>query len=167
MRSTTQLIGGPMKAKYLNIISSIERTHRLFLEAIDIELDKLNIEDINSTQALLIYNIGSKTLPIGEITARGYYIGTNVSYNLRKIIAAGYAEQSTSKHDKRSSVINLSKKGLQLQKSLDSAINSHATLLKKEQVDVATLLDLISTIEVFLGRFALRKNATVRMDNGE
>ena len=156
-----------MKAKYLNIISSIERTHRLFLEVIDIELNRLNIEDINNIQALLIYNIGNKSLPIGEITARGYYLGTNVSYNLKKITSAGYAEQSTSKHDKRSSVISLSKKGIQLQKALDSAINSHATLLKKEQIDISTLSDLISNIEVFLGRFALQKNVSNRISHGE
>lgn len=146
-----------MKSNYLNVISSVERIHRLFLEVIDCELERLKISDINSTQALVLYNIGEKVLSVGEIAARGYYIGTNVSYNLKKITAAGYIEQNVATYDRRSSLIKLSKKGLQLYKSIDIAINQQSNNLKKEcTIDLEELNNILSQIEIFFGKAVLQ-----------
>lgn len=95
-----------------------ERLYRLFLDIIRLELDSLSIIDINSIQALTLINIGKNTITIGELTAKGYYTGSNASYNIRKMTTSGYIIQQQSPHDKRSCYIKLSQKGLNLYKNL-------------------------------------------------
>jgi DNA-binding MarR family transcriptional regulator len=123
-----------MKRSYLETISLIERLHRLFLEVIKCELDDLKIEDINNVQALVLYNLGSEQISIGELTTRGCYLGSNVSYNLKKMVQYGYIDQVTSKHDKRSYLIKLSSKGMSLCKKIDDALDKHVTLLEGEGI---------------------------------
>jgi DNA-binding MarR family transcriptional regulator len=84
------------------------------------ELDRLRIEDINNVQTLILYNIGDSQLTISELTIRGYYLGSNVSYNIKKLVESGYLIQEQSPHDKRSSKVRLSKKGLQLCQHIDA-----------------------------------------------
>ena len=79
-----------MKDSYLEAIKLIERLHRQFLEVVKTELDRNGIEDINNVQALILFNIGSDELTVGELTNRGYYLGSNVSYNVRKMVENGY-----------------------------------------------------------------------------
>lgn len=151
-----------MKNNYLNVISSIERIHRLFLEVIDCELIKLKITDINSTQALLLYNIGEKVLSVGEISARGYYLGTNVSYNLKKITTAGYIEQNVATYDRRSSLIKLSKRGLQLYKTIDSAIIQQSNNIRKEStINLDELANTLGQVEIFFGKTVLQSSRTM------
>lgn len=148
-----------MKNRYLEMICSFERLHRLFFEIISSELTRLKITDLNSVQALLVYNTGGNVLSVGEITARGYYLGTNVSYNLKKIIACGYMQQTPSEYDKRSSLIKLSKKGLQLYHALDEAFNQQAVLAKKEVFsDIDSLADLLNKCEMFFGKLVLKNS---------
>ncbi len=108
-----------MKQSYLTLILLIERLHRRFLDVIKAELDRLKIEDINNVQTLILYNIGAEDLTIGELTNRGYYLGSNVSYNIKKLVENGYLEQERSAHDKRSVKIRLSQKGTDLQNRID------------------------------------------------
>jgi len=124
-----------MKEYYLEAVSLIERLHRLFLEVIRCELDNLKVEDINNVQALVLYNLGNDQISIGELTTKGCYLGSNVSYNLKKMVQNGYIDQMTSKHDKRSYVIKLSSKGLSLCKKLDAALDKHVEALQKENFD--------------------------------
>lgn len=145
-----------MKIKYLRAIAAIERIHRIFFEVIGSELASADITDINSVQALLIYHIGNKSLTVGELTARGYYLGTNVSYNLRKITKLRYADQAESKHDKRSSIITLSSKGMQVHKTVDKAISKHANLAKKEELlAIDDICNSLSQLEMFFGKLML------------
>jgi DNA-binding MarR family transcriptional regulator len=92
---------------YLEVISFVERLHRHFLEVVKIELDSLQIHDINSVQALILFNIGDQEVSIGELTERGFYLGSNVSYNVRKLVETGYLEQERSVHDRRSHRVRL------------------------------------------------------------
>src|SRR3546814_21028937 len=73
-----------VKREYLEAIKLIERLHRQFLEVVKTELDRISVEDINNIQALILFNIGEEELTVGELTNRGYYLGSNVSYNVRK-----------------------------------------------------------------------------------
>jgi DNA-binding MarR family transcriptional regulator len=104
----------------------IERMHRLFLEVVKAELDKLDIRDVNNVQCLVLYNIGKGQVTVGELTNRGYYLGSNVSYNLRKMVQNGYLVQEPSEHDRRSSHVRLSDKGLELHNKLDTVFSGHA-----------------------------------------
>ena len=121
-----------MKENYLETISLIERLHRLYLEVVKCELDNLRVEDINNVQALVLYNLGGEQISIGELTSRGCYLGSNVSYNLKKMVQNGYIDQISSKHDKRSYMIKLSNKGMSLCKKLDAALDKHIDVLRKD-----------------------------------
>jgi len=102
------------KATYLAIVRLVERLHRQFLELVDAELDRLRIVDVNNVQSLILFNIGREEATIGELITRGYYLGSNVSYNVRKLVENDYLVQERSVHDRRSSRVRLSKKGLDL-----------------------------------------------------
>ena len=141
-----------MKEHYLEAISLIERLHRLFLEVIKCELDNLKIEDINNVQALVLYNLGGEQISIGELTTRGCYLGSNVSYNLKKMVQYGYIDQGTSKHDRRSYIIKLSNKGTVLCKKIDAALDKHIDALKNEGITgLDELVFYLRKLEIFWG----------------
>lgn len=109
-----------MKSTYQESILLIERLHRQFLDVIKNHLEALKIDDINNVQTLILYNIGEDQLTIGELTHRGYYLGSNVSYNVKKLVESDYLIQEQAVHDKRSSKVRLSEKGLDLCKKIDA-----------------------------------------------
>lgn len=103
-----------MKDQYLIGIRLIERLHRRFLDVIKAELDRLGIEDINNVQTLILFNINEEQLTVGELTVRGYYLGSNVSYNVKKLVENEYLIQERSSHDRRMTRVRLAPKGLDL-----------------------------------------------------
>ncbi|GHS92128.1 hypothetical protein AGMMS49949_03680 [Alphaproteobacteria bacterium] len=111
-----------MKTTFFNIILCIEHTYRLFLDNVKRELDLLGIYDINSAQALMIYNLARQTVSVGELTSRRMYQGSNVSYNLKKLISTGYILQTPSDHDRRSLHVCLSEKGVSLYDKIDQFV---------------------------------------------
>lgn len=120
-----------MRQPYYDSILLIERLHRHFLEVLKTELDRLGIQDINNVQSLILYNIGDDELTVGELTARGYYLGSNVSYNVKKMCENGYLEQERSPHDRRSVRVRLSKKGLDLRDKISSMFERQVGSLTK------------------------------------
>jgi DNA-binding MarR family transcriptional regulator len=103
-----------VKSEYLQSLQLIERLHRLLLDVIKNEFDRLGSSgDLNAVQALLLYNMGDKELTAGELKSRGYYLGSNVSYNLKKLVDMGYIDYERSETDKRSVRVSLSAKGRQ------------------------------------------------------
>ncbi len=109
-----------MKRTYLSTMLLIERLHRRFLDIIKVELERQGVEDINNVQTLILYNIGDETLTVGELTHRGYYLGSNVSYNVKKLVENGFLIQERSTHDKRSVKVRLSEKGQKLCAAIDA-----------------------------------------------
>jgi DNA-binding MarR family transcriptional regulator len=136
-----------MRDTYYDSIMLIERLHRLFLDVIKQELDRMRIYDINNVQCLLIYNIGDSELSIGELSTRGYYMGTNVSYNLRKLVEYEYVIQQPSLHDKRSSTIKLSPKGIELHQKMQKLLKEHQQLLEESKVTAQSLKDTLADLK--------------------
>jgi DNA-binding MarR family transcriptional regulator len=126
------LWGIPLKAVYTDTIVLIERLHRHFLDVIKAELDRLKLDDINNVQTLILYNISSEQLTIGELTNRGYYLGSNVSYNVKKLVENGYLLQERAPHDKRSTRIKLSEKGIALCQKIDELYQRNVEVLSRE-----------------------------------
>src|SRR5690242_21602599 len=91
---------------YLDALTLVERLHRRLLDVIKDEFDRRGRSDINSVQALLLYNIGDKELTAGELRKRGYYLGSNVSYNLKKLVELGFLDHQRS--DRKSTRLNSS-----------------------------------------------------------
>jgi len=100
-----------LKGRYLVSLKLIERLHRLLLDVVKDEFDRLGRSEVNSVQALLLYSIGDAELTAGELTSRGYYLGSNVSYNLKKLVDAGYIDHQRSTVDRRSVRVRLTDKG--------------------------------------------------------
>src|SRR5271163_1146568 len=107
-----------MRDAYIEVVSLVERLHRHFLEVVKLELDGLGIHDINNVQGLILFNIGDAEMTVGELMLRGCYLGSNVSYNVRKMVENGYLSQQRSLHDRRSIHVRLTEKGIRLRDSL-------------------------------------------------
>ena len=120
-----------MQNAYYDCILFIERLHRHFLDVLKAELDRLGVRDINNVQSLILYNIGDDELTVGELTARGYYLGSNVSYNVKKMVENGYLVQERSTHDRRSVEVRLSEKGLALRDKVSAMFDRHLQSVSK------------------------------------
>lgn len=131
-----------MKQVYLETILLIERLHRRFLDVVKSELDRLKVEDINNVQTLILYNIGADQLTVGELTNRGYYLGTNVSYNVKHLVTTEYLIQEKAPHDKRSTRVKLSGKGAALVEKMDALIERNVADLDKRSPGLAFLTDV-------------------------
>ena len=119
-----------IRSLYMESLHLVERLHRRLLDVIKDEFDRAGRSDVNSVQALLLFNVGDAELTAGELKSRGHYQGSNVSYNLKKLIECGYIAQERSPHDRRSVRIKLSERGLELQRKLD-AVEQLAQLAEK------------------------------------
>ncbi len=141
-----------MKQVYLDAITLIERLHRHFLDVLRAELDRLSVDDINNVQSLILFNIGEDELTVGELTHRGYYLGTNVTYNLKKLVETGYVSQERSPRDRRSVRVKLSEKGLELVRNLHAVFERHAEALDKGALsseDLSGVNGILRTLERF------------------
>jgi len=107
-----------VKAAYLQLLHLVERLHRQLLDVIKDELERIGQTDINSVQALLLYNIGDAELTPGELRSRGHYLGSNVSYNLKQLIDKGYIRDQRSNVDRRSKRVSLTETGLEVRDRL-------------------------------------------------
>ncbi|MDJ0683316.1 MAG: MarR family winged helix-turn-helix transcriptional regulator [Alphaproteobacteria bacterium] len=143
-----------MKEQYLEVIRLIERLHRQFLEVIKGELDRAGVRDINNIQALILYNIGEDELTVGELTHRGYYLGSNVSYNVRKMVENGYLIQERSAHDRRSVRVRLSDKGLDVHGKVNEIIDTQSARLNETGI-TDSHLDGTGQVLTRLERFLL------------
>ncbi|MCC7038490.1 MAG: winged helix DNA-binding protein [Alphaproteobacteria bacterium] len=114
-----------MSSPYYDAINLIERLHRQFLDVLKVELERANILDINNVQSMILHNIGTDELTVGELTVRGYYLGSNVSYNVKKMVENGYLVQERSIHDKRSVRVKLSEKGRKLSDAITKLYKKH------------------------------------------
>lgn len=132
--------------EYLDAIQLIQRLHRHFLDVVKLELDRKGIQDINAVQAMILYNIGDDELTVGELTIRGYYEGTNVSYNVKKMVENDYLIQERSIHDKRSIRVRLSEKGLKLRNLVTAMFDRHDKLLTAAGLGPDKLRDVNKTM---------------------
>jgi DNA-binding MarR family transcriptional regulator len=126
----------PVKPFYLEALALIERTHRGLLDVIKDEFDRLGRSDVNATQALILFHMGDAELTAGELKTRGYYLGSNVSYNLKKLVDLGYVSHQRSRVDKRSVRIKLTEKGKDIRAIVDKLYDRHT-----RSIDVVGGLD--------------------------
>jgi len=141
-----------MNHPYYESFSLIERLHRHFLDVIKVELEKNNIQDVNNIQAMILYSIGDDDLTVGELTLRGYYLGSNVSYNVKKLVETEYLLQERSKHDKRAIRLKLTDKAKKLSAILGAAFDRHVKAIPNFQIqdaELKTLNDTLKKVERF------------------
>jgi DNA-binding MarR family transcriptional regulator len=115
-----------VKPHYLEALHLVERLHRRLLDVIKDEFERRGRDDVNSVQALLIYNIGDKELTASELRTRGYYLGSNVSYNVKKLVEMGYLHHARSRVDRRSVRISLTDKGSEVHDIIRTLYEKHS-----------------------------------------
>lgn len=130
-----------MKTSYLQTIQLVERLHRQCLELVKAELERLAIRDLNNVQALILFNIGEEELTVGELTQRGYYLGSNVSYNVKKLVEHGYLIQERSQHDRRSFHVKASERGIAVYRHLSALFERHVAEMPDAGFTAETLND--------------------------
>jgi DNA-binding MarR family transcriptional regulator len=144
-----------MNDGYLQVISLVERLHRRFLEVVKHELVALGIDNVSSVQAVMLYNIGDAEMTVGELTTRDCYLGSNVSYNVKKMVENGYLAQERSGKDRRVFRVCLTEKGTMLRDRLQTIYQRHAEMLNQFAVTDEDLQGSIVTLDR-LDRFWLR-----------
>jgi DNA-binding MarR family transcriptional regulator len=117
--------GAELKPLYLEALTLVERLHRRLLDVIKDEFDRSGRSDVNSVQALLLFNIGDSELTAGELRTRGYYLGSNVSYNLKKLVEMGYIHHQRSRMDRRSVRVSLTDKGREVATVVSALYDRH------------------------------------------
>lgn len=133
MQNSMDLVGkaiepqptGDIKTQYLETLTLVERLHRRLLDVIKDEFDRRGRNDINAVQALLLYNIGNSELTAGELRTRGYYLGSNVSYNLKKLVEQGMIHHQRSRVDRRSVRVSLTEEGQKVAEIVDGLYQRH------------------------------------------
>ncbi len=122
---------GQIRPLYLQTVNLVERLHRRLLDVIKDEFDRHGRADINSSQAFLVYNIGEQELSVGELRARGYYLGSNVSYNLKRLIESGFIDHQRSNLDRRSVRIKLTRKGQEARDIVAALYEKHIHIVEE------------------------------------
>jgi len=140
---------------YVQVISLVERLHRQFLEVVKLEIERLGIHDINNVQGVMLFNIGDAEMTVGELTLRGCYLGSNVSYNVKKMVENGYLAQERSVHDRRSFHVRLTKKGHKLRDQLSVMHRRHVEMLAQTTISDGDLQGVAVTLRR-LERFWIR-----------
>jgi DNA-binding MarR family transcriptional regulator len=140
---------------YLEVLVMAERLHRQFLDVIQVELDSLGVRDINNVRALILLNIGDAEMTASELLWRGCYLGSNVSYNLKRLTESGYVSQERSTHDRRVVIVRNSEKGLQLFAMLTKMNARHLEGLSRANFkleDLETCRRTLRTLQQFWNR---------------
>ncbi len=119
---------------YLDALSLVERLHRLLLDVIKDEFERVGILDINAVQALLLFNVGDHEVTAGELKTRGYYQGSNVSYNLKKLVETGYMNHQRCQVDRRAVRVRLTDKGQGIRNVVAALFARHADGLESHGV---------------------------------
>ena len=126
--------GSSFIVQYLESLALVERLHRLLLDVIKDEFERVGTLEINAVQALLLFNIGDNEVTAGELKSRGYYQGSNVSYNLKKLVEMGYMHHQRCQVDRRSVRVRLTEKGRVVKNTVDELFSRHAEGLQSRKV---------------------------------
>src|SRR6056297_4283067 len=128
---------------YLEALALVERLHRLLLDVIKDEFERVGIIEINAVQALLLFNIGDNEVTAGELKTRGYYQVSNVSYNLKKLVEMGYMHHQRCEIDRRSVRVRLTTRGREIRDLISALFARHADgLIEKQVIDHGTLSEM-------------------------
>jgi DNA-binding MarR family transcriptional regulator len=120
-----------IKGRYLESLQLVERVHRRLLDVIKDEFDRRGRDDVNAVQALLLFNIGDAELTAGELRTRGFYMGSNVSYNLKKLVDLGYMNHQRSRIDRRAVRVSLTDKGQEIADVVAALFDRHVKSIDK------------------------------------
>lgn len=144
----TKGAGAGFMSGYLDALALVERLHRLLLDVIKDEFERVGVLDINAVQGLLLFNIGDNEVTAGELKTRGYYQGSNVSYNLKKLVEMGYMHHQRCEVDRRSVRVRLTQKGRDIRDMASELFARHAEgLTDKGVVDAQGIEEITRALK--------------------
>ncbi len=147
MTETSDAQSAAFMDSYLDTLNLVERLHRLLLDVIKDEFERLGVLELNPVQALLLFNVGDNEVTAGELKSRGYYQGSNVSYNLKKLVDAGYMHHERSQVDRRSVRVRLTDKGRGVHVVVSRLFRKHAEgLIERGVVDHNGVEDIAAAL---------------------
>jgi len=149
----TENTDSALRHNYLEALAYIERLHRLLLDVIKDEFERLGRIDINGVQALLLFNIGDNEVTAGELKSRGYYQGSNVSYNLKKLVEGGYIHHQRCEIDRRSVRIKLTEKGQEVRDLINGLYDRHIEMIESKNSEIKENLDTLNQAMQNMERF--------------
>ena len=133
---------------YLEALALVERLHRLLLDVIKDEFERVGVLEINAVQALLLFNIGDNEVTAGELKSRGYYQGSNVSYNLKTLVEMGYMHHQRCEIDRRSVRVRLTTKGREIRDIVTELFQRHAEGLEnRDVISVEGIADITTSLK--------------------
>lgn len=135
-----------VKKDYLELTRLIERLHRRYLDVLRAELGRMGVKELNAVQALLLSNIGSEEIAIRDLVERGYYQGSNVSYNIKKLTDMGYLDQERTKHDRRSVTVRLTAKALEVVDRVQKLEDANADAVVSSGLSSDNLIEAAETL---------------------
>ena len=124
-RIETKSSGEALRTLYLESLALVERLHLRLLDVVKDEFERQGRSDLNAVQAILLFNIGEGELTAGELKSRGYYQGSNVSYNLKKLVDLGFVHHRRSKVDRRTVRISLTAAGKEVADIVSALYDRH------------------------------------------
>ncbi len=152
-QTVTQDQGQAYVKDYLDSLALVERLHRLLLDVIKDEFERLGVLEINAVQALLLFNIADNEVTAGELRSRGYYQGSNVSYNLKKLVDMGFMHHQRCEIDRRSVRVRLTDKGRDVHKVVADLFKNHSDLLSAHPIvgneKLRTINEALTQVERF------------------
>jgi DNA-binding MarR family transcriptional regulator len=138
------------EVSHLDIVRIIERLHRRSLDLMRADLVKAGTTDLSPSQVMMLFTIGTDDLPVRELIIRGYYLGSNASYSIKRLDEAGYIIRTTSERDRRSVLVRLSEKGVDLCnaiRKIDRTYHQLATRSEEEKRDLEVTFQTLKRLE--------------------
>ena len=125
----------------------MERLHRLLLDVIKDEFERLGVLEVNPVQGLLLFNVGNHEVTAGELKSRGYYQGSNVSYNLKKLVQLGYMHHQRCQIDRRAVRVRLTQEGRRIREIVGKLFATHALgLVEKGVMGFGEIEEITATL---------------------
>ncbi|WP_134499238.1 MarR family transcriptional regulator [Microvirga pakistanensis] len=149
-RETAPALDSKSGNTHLDLVRVVERVHRRSLDLFRIDLTRLGIDDISPSQVMMLFTIAAEELTVRDLIERGYYLGSNASYNLKRLVEAGYVDRSVSERDRRSARLRLSEKGRRLcdaVRKVDETYHSLVVRNPKEARDLQTAIKTLKRLE--------------------
>lgn len=126
-------------ALYHDLARVVDHMQRRLHDVVRVELGRIGVDDISPVQVIMLMNIGNDELSVRDLMERGYYLGSNASYNLKHLVERGYVDRGASPRDRRAARLRLSVKGRRLTEEVRRLEERQAEVLIKSEQDAADL----------------------------
>src|SRR3546814_6635723 len=101
-----------------------------------------------------------------DVCSSDLYLGSNVSYNVKKMVENGYLIQERSPHDRRSFHVRAAAKGIDVYRNLSTLFDQHAGQLNDIQLrSEEHTSELQSLMRISSAVFCLKKKTTLQETN--